>query len=146
VVVFQRRSRWIAAALYLVMALVGLSGVVAASTPLGRVAGALLAVAAAFLAVRQARLAVILTADEVIVRNAFRTHRLPWPEIAGVRRPGRYGFGLARKAGGLAFSLRNGQQVCADAYVKAAWDGEIGGELVSAVESQLAAPTHPLSD
>jgi hypothetical protein len=143
--VFRRRNRWVAVTLLGLLALVGLSGVLAATTTLGHVSGALMAAAAIYLAICQARVAVILTDTEVIVRNAFRTHRLPFADIVAVQKPSLFGYGMARKPG-VVFTLRDGREVSADAYVKAAWDREIGGELVSAVQSRIATNAQAVSD
>jgi hypothetical protein len=39
----------------------------------------------AWIFVRATRIAVVVSPDGLLVRNLFRTHRLPWPHVADVR-------------------------------------------------------------
>lgn len=121
------------------LALVLATGVAAASSTLGRVLAGVLSMVPVALALRQARVAVVLTEDAVIVRNVFRTHRLPWQDIASVRPSTAFGYGVARRTGAI-FTLRSGQEISADAYVRAAWDRAIGSDMVDAVSARLGTP------
>jgi hypothetical protein len=94
--------------------------------------------AAAFvaLAARTARLAVIVGDSAVVVRNVFRSYRLPWPEIASVAGPPPYG---TRWRAGVQLRLRDGRTVSASAFVRGRIDGpDVGQELVLAIQEHLS--------
>jgi hypothetical protein len=65
--------------------------------------------------------------DRLVVRNFFRTHRIPWPDILDIDRPrpfkhmGQYSGWYNRK-NGIRIRLRNGSLVVAFMYSPAGWD------------------------
>ncbi|WP_420803218.1 PH domain-containing protein [Streptomyces spiramyceticus] len=64
---------------------------------------------------RAARLAIVATPDHLVVRNIFRTHTVPWGEIASIAPPKSYG---ATRKGGIIVSRIDGSSLSATAYVR----------------------------
>lgn len=88
---------------------------------------------------RSAMVAVIITPDRLIVRNFFRTHRIPWPDILDFDRPrpfkhmGQYSGWYNRK-NGIRVRLRSGDLVVAFMYSPAGWDPpEFADDVIGAL-------------
>lgn len=61
-----------------------LAGLATARSVAGSVGLVALAAACAYVAVRAARASVTFNASGIVVRDAFRTHRLAWSEVSGL--------------------------------------------------------------
>jgi hypothetical protein len=91
-------------------------GFLAAWAAIGLVAGA-----------RSAMVAVVATPDELIIRNFFRTRRVPWGDVRRIERPRPFVYGgpysaFANRGNGLHVRLRNGSTLVATAYSPAGTD------------------------
>lgn len=73
------------------------------------------ALAGIALAVRVARLAMVATPDHLLVRNIFRTCKVPWKQIASIEPPKQYG---ATRKTGIVITRTDGSSLSATAYVR----------------------------
>lgn len=95
----------------------------------------MLLLATVALGVRVSRLAVILDARGVLVRNVFRDYRLAWEDIAAVRPPAEYG---AWRDTGVCIERKDGGYVSASAFSLGPLDDdELGQPLVRAIRERL---------
>jgi hypothetical protein len=136
-----------ALALTAVVTGIGGSGTSNAKAALPRPSTALnatLAVAAFVLVVtivRTLRLSVELGANDLVVRNFWRTYRLPWSDVVDVAPPKE--LGSLRKAG-LLITVRDGRVVSASAFVRGRFSFSMAGErAATALQQRMVTGRQP---
>ncbi|MER5213108.1 PH domain-containing protein [Streptomyces sp. NPDC002838] len=94
------------------------------------------ALAGVALSVRVARLAIIVKPDHLLVRNIFRTYKVPWEQITSIDPPKRYG---ATRKTGIVISRTDGSALSATAYVRGPHNREQFAESVANDLQRIAA-------
>lgn len=80
-----------------------------------------IALSSAFVIVRWFRSGIFATRSGLIVRNLFKTFRISWDEVAGFRRPARYG---RMRNAGLGICLRDGSTRFSSLYAAGPFNKE----------------------
>ncbi|MER7901436.1 PH domain-containing protein [Streptomyces sp. NPDC096046] len=88
------------------------------------------------LAVRIARLAIVTTPDHLLVRNLFRSYKVPWAQISSIDRPRLHG---ATRKTGIVINRTDGSSLSATAYVRGPHNRESFAESVTNDLQRIAA-------
>jgi hypothetical protein len=120
----RRQTLWQFLCLYGTLSIVGVVGLIGSvPAPLAYVGSAALLVFVVLGGLRAARVSVSVAGDRIEISNQFRTYRTTWAEIEKVELS-TFALYLGAKLPALAFHLKNGRTLKAQAVGSRRWDKE----------------------